>query len=79
MDLLSAFPAVFSDIPGCTSLIEHDIALTSGGCLKPKVYLISVHLQQHFRREVDQLLEQGKNQTPVFTLFLDRNGENGEL
>lgn len=60
-ELFSAFPGVFSDIPGCTSLIKHDIVLATTECLKSKVFPIPVHLQQYFQQEVDQLLEQGIN------------------
>jgi len=57
--LISDFSDVFSETPGCTSLLEHDITLSTTERLKPKVYPIPLHLQTHFEEEVDQLYKQG--------------------
>lgn len=57
--LLEEFKDVFSDIPGCTTTLYHDISLCSTERLKPKLYPIPVHLQSYFREEVDTLLSQG--------------------
>jgi len=57
--LISDFSDVFSETPGCTSLLEHDITLSTTERLKPKIYPIPLHLQTHFEEEVDQLYKQG--------------------
>ncbi|XP_047478945.1 uncharacterized protein LOC125032028 [Penaeus chinensis] len=57
--LIDSWTDIFSDIPGCTSLIKHNIELTSTEIIRAKRYPIPVHLQSHFREEVDQLYEQG--------------------
>lgn len=53
------FHDAFSDVPGCTDLMEHDILLITTERLKPKVYPIPIHLQPHFEKEVGKLLKQG--------------------
>lgn len=58
-DLVNEFSDAFSNIPGCTSLVEHGITLASTKRLKPQVYPIPIHLQSHFEKEVVQLLDQG--------------------
>ncbi|XP_037784772.1 uncharacterized protein LOC119580748 [Penaeus monodon] len=50
---------IFSDIPGCTSLIKHNIELTSTEIIRAKRYPIPVHLHSHFREEVYKSYEQG--------------------
>ena len=57
--LVHSYDDVFSETPGCTSVIQHDIQLITTERLKAKMYPIPVHLQPHFREEVDRLLEQG--------------------
>ncbi|XP_063601110.1 uncharacterized protein LOC134777201 [Penaeus indicus] len=57
--LIDSCADIFSDIPGCTSLIKHNIELTSTEIIRAKRYPIPVHLQSHFRKEVDKLYEQG--------------------
>lgn len=49
---------VFSEVPGCTSLIEHDIPLTTTDHIRTKVYLIPIHFQSRFKEEVDKLYDQ---------------------
>ncbi|XP_037804439.1 uncharacterized protein LOC119598726 [Penaeus monodon] len=46
--LVSEFSDVFSETPGCTFLVEHDISLSTIERLKPKIYPIPLHLQSHF-------------------------------
>ena len=58
-DLLLNFKDVFSDVPGCTPTIEHDISLVTTGRLRVKMYPVPVHLQPCFQDEVNKLHEQG--------------------
>jgi len=55
--LLKEFSDVFSELPGCTETMEHDIILASSDKLRAKVYPVPIHLQPHFEKEVDDLLE----------------------
>lgn len=50
------FRDVFSELPGCTNTLYHDISLCSTDILKSKYYPIPVHLQAHFEKEVDILM-----------------------
>ena len=59
LNLISSFPKVFSNEPGCTSLLKHDITLTTSERITPKMYPVPIHLQKHFEQEVDKLYEQG--------------------
>ena len=57
--LIGSFSDVFSETPGCTSILEHDIVLNTTDRVKAKMYPIPIHLQPYFKEEVDKLLEQG--------------------
>lgn len=57
--LTKMYEDVFSEIPGCTSALEHDIKLVTTERLKTKLYPIPIHLQPYFNEEVDRLLDQG--------------------
>ena len=58
-DLVLEFPDVFSDVPGCTPTIQHDISLITTDRIRAKLYPVPVYLQPHFKEEVDKLQEQG--------------------
>ncbi|XP_076063452.1 uncharacterized protein LOC143038314 [Oratosquilla oratoria] len=58
-ELVSEFKEVFSDNPGCTSSVEHDIILTTTDRIHMKVYPVPVHLKPHFESEVERLFQQG--------------------
>ncbi|XP_050703984.1 uncharacterized protein LOC126989430 isoform X2 [Eriocheir sinensis] len=57
--LISDFKDVFSEIPGCTSSLQHDIEVCTTERVKPKLYPIPLHLRPFFQQEVEQLLSQG--------------------
>ena len=59
LDLLNKYDDVFSDTPGCTSTVEHDIVLTTTARLHSKVYPVPIHLKPFFEEEVNQLFQQG--------------------
>ena len=59
LTLTTHFNDVFSEVPGCTSIIKHDIQLCSAGRIKPKLYPIPLHIKPFFQQEVEQLLQQG--------------------
>ena len=56
--ILLDFQDVFSETPGCTSAVTHDIEVCSTERVKPKLYPIPVHLKPYFEEEVDLLLHQ---------------------
>ncbi|XP_076060325.1 uncharacterized protein LOC143036653 [Oratosquilla oratoria] len=58
-ELASEYKEVFSDNPGCTSTVEHDIFLTTTDRIHMKVYPVPVHLKPHFESEVERLFQQG--------------------
>lgn len=47
-NFLNGFSDVLSDIPWCTSTVEHDIVVSTTEIIKAKYYPIPVHLQHHF-------------------------------
>ena len=58
-NMVSEFSDVFSDKPGLTSIVSHDISLCTTERLKPKLYPIPLHLRPQFEEEVETLLSQG--------------------
>ncbi|KAK3890313.1 hypothetical protein Pcinc_005695 [Petrolisthes cinctipes] len=58
-ELFYEFKDVFSDVPGCTSTIEHNITLTTTDRIQSKMYPVPVHLKPYFEQEVDSLYQQG--------------------
>lgn len=58
-ELIDSFINFFSETPGCTFLIKHDINLMTTDYIKSKVSPIPVHLQPFSKEEVDRLYEQG--------------------
>ena len=57
--LISDYSEVFSDLPGCTDTVVHDIVLSTSEAFRAKVYPVPLHLTSHFEQEVDKLLELG--------------------
>ncbi|XP_060580696.1 uncharacterized protein LOC132737428 [Ruditapes philippinarum] len=57
--LLKKFSDVLTDIPGNTSLVQHDIKLTTSEPVRTKGYPIPFHSQQIVKEEVDKMLELG--------------------
>ena len=58
-DLLSNFKDVFSQTPGCTTILQHDIVLSSTRRICAKNYPVPIHLRPYFETEVDNLLQLG--------------------
>lgn len=59
LELLQEYDDVFSETPGCTSTIEHDIVLNTTGRIQAKIYPVPIHLKPFFEEEVDRLFQQG--------------------
>ena len=58
-EVISNFPDVFSDIPGCTSTFSHKIHLTSNIPVHRKPYPVPHHLQASFDDEIEKMIQLG--------------------
>ena len=58
-NLLQTFSDVLTDSPGTTSLIEHDIQLTTTEPFRVKGYPVPFHLRETVKQEVDKMLRLG--------------------
>lgn len=58
-DLLNEYQDTFSDTPGCTSTIEHDIVLNTTARIHCKIYPVPLYLKPFFEEEVNRLFQQG--------------------
>ncbi len=56
---LKSFPAVFTDIPGRTPLVEHSISVTNSTPIWSPSYSIPLAYQEAFRSEIETMLELG--------------------
>ena len=50
---------MFSDLPGCTDVVEHEIELLSDKPVKMKPYALPFHSEDVVKREVDKMLQMG--------------------
>uniref|UniRef100_A0A8C1RHP2 Gypsy retrotransposon integrase-like protein 1 n=1 Tax=Cyprinus carpio TaxID=7962 RepID=A0A8C1RHP2_CYPCA len=57
--LIFNFPALFSDTPSCTHLIQHDIDVGDTEPIRQRFYRVSFEKQQHLETEVKYLLNNG--------------------
>ena len=58
-ELLFSFPEVFTDSPGCTDLLEHDIKLSSETPVRMKPYPIPYSMLDTVNAEVSKMLDLG--------------------
>ena len=56
-DLIKSFPEIFKDVPGRTSLIEHDIELTESKPIKQYPYRVNMDKKEAIKKEVSYMLE----------------------
>ena len=59
MKLLEEFGDIFSDVPGKTHLVEHEIRLTSNVPVKSKAYPTPYGLQKEIDQEIEMMLQSG--------------------
>ena len=57
--LLFQFPDVFTDIPGTTELVEHEIAVTSDQPIRSKQYPVPYALKEDIKKEIENMLQLG--------------------
>ncbi|KAK3888327.1 hypothetical protein Pcinc_007601 [Petrolisthes cinctipes] len=74
VELLQEYGDIFSEIPGYTTTIEHDIILDTTGRIRSKVYPVLIHLKPFFEKEVEQLFEQDASLTFVLRTDASNRG-----
>ena len=55
--IVDDYSDVFSDVPGCTHLLQHEIRAKTAESFRKKLYPIPVHLKEEFDKEVKSLLD----------------------
>ena len=55
--LVGEFPDVFTDVPGTTDLVEHEIIVTSAQPVRSKQYPVPYSLKQDIKSELDNMLK----------------------
>ena len=50
---------IFSDLPGKTNVIQHDIIVTDDKPVRLKPYTIPIHLRDNLQKEIDELVSMG--------------------
>ena len=55
--ILENYDDVFSNTPGFTNTVVHEIKLTTTEPIRAKLYPVPLHLQKNFNEEVEKLLE----------------------
>ena len=58
-DLVRRYPDVFTDMPGETDVIQHQIRLTDDTPIRCKPYPLPYAMREELRNEVDTMLEMG--------------------
>ena len=58
-DLVRRYPDVFTDMPGETDVIQHQIKLTDDTPIRCKLYPLPYAMREELRNEVDTMLEMG--------------------
>ena len=59
VNVLSQFSDVFSDTPGCTQTLQHEIRVKTNEPFRKGNYPVPIHLRDEFNKEVKSLLELG--------------------
>lgn len=57
--VLNSYSDIFTDIPGTTDIVEHEIVLTSNQPVRSKPYPVPYALQQDIKKEVEIMLRMG--------------------
>ena len=57
--LLSRFPDVFTDLPGTTDIVEHEIVVTTDKPIRSKPYPVPFSLKKEIKTEIYHMLEMG--------------------
>ena len=82
-DLVLRYPDVFTDMPGETDVIQHQIRLTDDTPIRCKPYPLPYAMREELRNEVDTLLEMGVVRpstspyaSPIIIMVKKKNGSN---
>ena len=57
--VMKEYEEIFSDLPGKTRVIEHDIVLTDDKPIRMKQYPVPIHFEKDLKKELDELLGMG--------------------
>ena len=57
--LLQTFKDVLTDVPGKTSLLEHDVKMTSHTPVSRKVYILPCAMREKVQKEIQDMIEAG--------------------
>ena len=55
--LLAKFPDVFTDLPGTTDIVEHEIVVTTDKPIRSKPYPVPFSLKKDIKKEIDNMLK----------------------
>ena len=55
--LLAKFPDVFTDLPGTTDIVEHEIVVTTDKPIRSKPYPVPFSLKKDVKKEIDNILK----------------------
>ena len=58
-NLLEEYPDVFTEIPGTTDIVEHEIVVTSEKPIRSKPYPVPFSLKKDISKEIDNMLKMG--------------------
>ena len=77
-DLVWRYPDVFTDMPGETDSIQHQIRLTDDTPIRCKPYPLPYAMQEELRNEVDTMLEMGvvRQSTSPIIMVKKKDGSN---
>ena len=56
-NLIAKYQNIFSSVPGCTELIQHNIKLTDMTPIRSKPYPIPYHMYPDLKQEIDEMLK----------------------
>ena len=57
INLIAKYQDIFSSVPGCTKLIQHNIKLTDMTPIRSKSYPIPYHVYPDLKPEIDEMLK----------------------
>uniref|UniRef100_UPI003398C39D hypothetical protein n=1 Tax=Acinetobacter baumannii TaxID=470 RepID=UPI003398C39D len=58
-DLMGEFPHNFNDVPGSTTLVEHEVHLTSNIPVRSKPFPIPFKARESLKKDIDEMLKMG--------------------
>ena len=59
LSLVEKFSDVFTDQPGCTNLIEHEIKVTSNDPVRSSPYVVPFAVRDSLKKDIEEMLQMG--------------------